>query len=200
MPWEPTGGRTSNNHTTLFIDNLPRGIISEWTRDLFSEFGKIVDVFVSKKKRKSNSLAFGFVRFSKLEDARRAVEKLDGHEIKGLKIKVSMARYDKGGSSFKRDVSENTGHKNREPRRRIVKPAFRDKRRYADVVAGDKKQAHVLLKLSENSVMVEKLNLAAIVELEPSTDVNVAASLLTETDIPFVCNSSLSPSKIVVFF
>lgn len=64
-------------------------------------------VFISRKIRKNSKAAFGFVRYCRTSDAEKAIRNLDSHVIKGLKIRVSMAKYDKTGVSFtKPDVRE----------------------------------------------------------------------------------------------
>lgn len=48
--------------------------------------------------------------------------------------------------------------------------------------------------------MVDKLNLAIVVELDVSTNMKHAASLIAETDLKVVCVSSIPPYKMLVFF
>ncbi|CAO2835011.1 unnamed protein product [Amaranthus hypochondriacus] len=48
--------------------------------------------------------------------------------------------------------------------------------------------------------MNEKLSRAAVVEIGPPYDVKQAVNSITGTDVPFVSMSSLSPSKIILFF
>lgn len=119
-----------------------------------------------------------------------------------------MAKYQKGGKTVavKHTLEHDVNH-------RITHPAHRDHRRYSEVLVGKLNKAtamereaefdktvQVPLKVYENPVMVNKLYLAVVVELEPSTNVKQPVSSLTGTDVPFVCTSSLSPSKIVLFY
>lgn len=74
------------------------------------------DVFISSKVRKGRNDAFGFVRFRKMADATTALEKVNCHRIKDSKIRVSFARYDKGGKAFRETFKpngENSKHLNR---------------------------------------------------------------------------------------
>ena len=55
--------------------------------------GKVVDIFLSKKKTRANNLPFAFVRFALLKEAQVAIKNLHGMEIRGCKIAVSVAEY-----------------------------------------------------------------------------------------------------------
>ncbi|CAO2815927.1 unnamed protein product [Amaranthus hypochondriacus] len=128
-PPEFNGGRQHGTPTTVFIDNLHQNMAKEWLWDVFSEYGKVEDIFISKKVRKSKRDAFGFVRYKKKHGALEAIKYLNGREVKGKKMVVSMAKYYKGGEPIKRSVAMENDI-------RIKSPAFRDGRRYVEVVKG----------------------------------------------------------------
>ena len=46
---------------TLFVDNLPKDMINEWLVQLFEFDARVVDVFVSCKRRRGRSNPFSFV-------------------------------------------------------------------------------------------------------------------------------------------
>ena len=73
---------------SLFVDGLPWEMTWGWLKEIFRREGEVFDVYVSKKTRQFNSSKFGFVRYKKLEEARRAVRNMDGAMIKGRKLKV----------------------------------------------------------------------------------------------------------------
>ncbi|KAH1033476.1 hypothetical protein J1N35_045650 [Gossypium stocksii] len=52
---------------------------------LFSFHGNVVDAFIPTK-RSNEGKRFGFVRFTKLEDAQREISRLDGFVMLGKKI------------------------------------------------------------------------------------------------------------------
>ncbi|CAO2817542.1 unnamed protein product [Amaranthus hypochondriacus] len=83
--------------SSLFVDGLPLNISREWLGDLFSEVGKVVDVFLSKKTRKINKDKFGFVRFENEGMSLAAIDRFNGYPINGQNIRVSLARYDRNG-------------------------------------------------------------------------------------------------------
>ena len=66
-----------------------------------------------------------------------AINDLDGYNFKGRKIRVSMAKYDRNGMSFDTKIGSNRVNTfNKKP---IRTPAFRDRRRYSDVLKGMQK-------------------------------------------------------------
>ena len=95
-------------------------------------------MFISTKSRKHTKDSFCFVRFMTISEAERAITEGNDFLFQGKKISVAMAKYDRNGSPVS-PVS---------PPRRVVgrqsnvirKPAFRDEREYAEVVAGTRNQ------------------------------------------------------------
>ena len=85
---------------SLFIDGLPKEMTWRWLLHIFREVGVVSDVCVSQKKRISHACRLGFVRFEKVEEARKAIRLLDGVKIKGMTMKVSFAKYDKNGKPW----------------------------------------------------------------------------------------------------
>lgn len=128
-PPEPNGGRQKGTPTTVFVDNLHQHMAREWLLDVFSEYGKVEDIYISKKIRETKRDAFGFVRYRRKLEALEAIKNLNGREVKGKSMVVSMAKYYKGGALIKRPIPM-------EHEKRIKYPAFRDGRRYAEVVQG----------------------------------------------------------------
>lgn len=82
------------------MDHLPKGISNEWLWDCFAGCGKVIDVYISKKQRPSCKDTFGFVRFDRRAEAEEAINKMDGVVVKGLKLHVTMAKYNKAGQPF----------------------------------------------------------------------------------------------------
>ena len=94
---------------SLFIDGLPKEMTRDWLLHIFRgegvvsnvyifwEEGVVSDVYVSSKRRRFHDYRFGFVRFELLVDAKKAVRNLDGAKIRGYRLQVSFAMYDKNG-------------------------------------------------------------------------------------------------------
>ncbi|CAO2817552.1 unnamed protein product [Amaranthus hypochondriacus] len=195
--------------TTLFIDHLPRGISPDWLHDLFSEYGAVEDVFVSKKIRKSCRDAFGFVKFKKSKDAQTAIIKLNGHVIKNSKIKVTVARYGRDGKEVqKKGSGVNQVEVPSKQRRGIEYPSHRDGRKYAEVVTSARKPpqpatvtpVQYSLKVTGDPIMADKLTRAAVVEYEDETSPKQAAAMVVDSNVPFAYISAISPLKLILFF
>lgn len=80
---------------SIYVDNLPLSVTNAWLWKLITNEGNMVDVFVSRKKRLNMNYLFGFVRFSREEEARYAIRRNNGLEVKGHRSMVTMSKYTK---------------------------------------------------------------------------------------------------------
>jgi len=78
--------------TKLFVGNLDFTVTGDELRDAFSQVGTVVDAVVISDKMTGRSRGFGFVEMSNEDEAKAAVEKLNGSDLKGRKINVNEAR------------------------------------------------------------------------------------------------------------
>lgn len=78
--------------TKLFVGNLEYTVTSDELREAFSQAGTVADAVVITDKMSGRSRGFGFVEMSSEEEAKAAVEKLNGSDLKGRKINVNEAR------------------------------------------------------------------------------------------------------------
>ncbi|MBI2074455.1 MAG: RNA-binding protein [Candidatus Levybacteria bacterium] len=76
----------------LFIANLPWSITSDKLRELFSQYGEIVNVELITDRNTGRSRGFGFVTFANAADAQKAIDEINGKEIDERKIIVNIAR------------------------------------------------------------------------------------------------------------
>jgi cold-inducible RNA-binding protein len=81
----------------LHIGNLSYSVTDEDLRQAFSEVGACSSASVITDRATGQSRGFGFVEMESEEDAQRAIEQLDGKDLKGRAIKVSEAREREGG-------------------------------------------------------------------------------------------------------
>lgn len=81
----------------LFIGNLPFKLREDDIRDLFTKFGEITEVAVPTNRDTGKPRGFAFVTY-KTEDSAKQALTLDGHEIDGRKIRVSIATGEKRAS------------------------------------------------------------------------------------------------------
>ena len=124
------------NGVTLFVDNLPNDMSPGWLVQLFKFDGRVMDAFVSRKRRRGRNNPFGFVRFSNEEEALKAVRNLHGTIVKGCKLEVTLAKYDRRGQTI---TTGRDNHVRSEPNRKPkvdkeYKAAMRDNRSYKEVV------------------------------------------------------------------
>lgn len=79
--------------TRLYVGQLGAEITSDELRQLFAAQGFVVSsARVIYDREGGRSRGFGFVELGSLEDARRAIEDLNGIDIRGRKILVKEAR------------------------------------------------------------------------------------------------------------
>ena len=76
----------------LYVGNLGFDVTNKDLEDVFAEVGAYESVSVITDRATGQSRGFGFVEMASNGDAQRAIQQLDGKEIKGRAIKVSEAR------------------------------------------------------------------------------------------------------------
>nr|ANQ45202.1 designer RRM-Dicer [synthetic construct] len=83
------GGGNKSQPKDLHVSNIPFRFRDPDLRQMFGQFGKILDVRIIFSTR--GSKGFGFVTFENSADADRAREKLHGTVVEGRKIEVNNA-------------------------------------------------------------------------------------------------------------
>lgn len=76
----------------LFVGSLPFATKEDELKDFFSKVGTVESVAIIMDKMTGRSKGFGFVEMSSEEEAKKAVETLNGSELGGRKIVVNVAR------------------------------------------------------------------------------------------------------------
>ncbi|NIT04355.1 RNA-binding protein [Candidatus Saccharibacteria bacterium] len=76
----------------LYVGNLPYSTTDDQLKELFSEAGTVESAVVITDKQSGRSKGFGFVEMSTEDEAKKAVESLDGREVEGRNLKVAEAR------------------------------------------------------------------------------------------------------------
>jgi len=76
----------------LYVGNLSYATTEDAIRQLFGAYGSPDSVSVISDRDTGRSKGFGFVEFSKDEEARAAMAALNGREIDGRPLTVSEAR------------------------------------------------------------------------------------------------------------
>ena len=189
-----------------------------------------MDVFISAKTRKNKNYCFGFVRYKSLQEAEDAISRLNEHVVRGRKLWVSMAKYGKDGgpisnarTDFQKEQRRLPEHKIGQQGRssavsfnRTREAAFRDGRRYADVVAGVRKQMEDLkaeleqkvkvipvthsINVSEDGKIANLLKSAIIAENSNVINIPQIQLKISECDVKVTGLFSLSPTKLLFVF
>ncbi|OGE04753.1 RNA-binding protein [Candidatus Curtissbacteria bacterium RIFCSPHIGHO2_12_FULL_41_17] len=76
----------------LFVGSLPFATTSDELKELFAQAGEVAEANIVTDKMTGRSRGFGFVEMAKEEDAKKAIEKLNGSDVGGRKIFVAEAK------------------------------------------------------------------------------------------------------------
>lgn len=91
----------------LYVGNLPFETAEEELRKLFEDFGQVSSVNILRDKFTGKSRGFGFVEMPVGEEAQKAIERLNGKELRGRALRVNEAkpRTDSGPSRGRTGMS-----------------------------------------------------------------------------------------------
>ena len=78
--------------TNLYVGNLSYNVDSAKLEEAFAKVGKVVSAQVITDRYSGRSRGFGFVEMSTDEEAKKAVDELNGKELDGREIVVNEAR------------------------------------------------------------------------------------------------------------
>lgn len=78
--------------TKLFVGGLPYAVTDDRLQEVFSVAGTVVSAKVIVDRETNRSKGFGFVEMSSDEEAKAAVEQLNGKEVDGRTLTVNEAR------------------------------------------------------------------------------------------------------------
>ena len=76
----------------LFVGSLPWSVHDEQLAQIFAEAGTVDSARVITERDTGRSKGFGFVEMASDDEAKKAVETLNGKEIEGRAITVNEAR------------------------------------------------------------------------------------------------------------
>ncbi|HTZ21282.1 MAG TPA: RNA-binding protein [Opitutaceae bacterium] len=94
------------NHTMgnskLYVGNMSFNTSEDELRSTFGQFGTVTDVYVAMDKMTGRPRGFAFVTMGTPEEAKLAIEKLNGTDLGGRALTVNEARpkEEGGGRSF----------------------------------------------------------------------------------------------------
>ena len=77
----------------IYIGNINYEVTEEELREIIKKKGfDVKDVNIIRDKFSGRSKGFGFAEFENDEQVQKAIESLDGHELKSRKLKVNKAQ------------------------------------------------------------------------------------------------------------
>lgn len=76
----------------LFVGSLPFSTTDDDLQDAFAAFGTVVSARVIMDRETGRSKGFGFVEMTTEEEAKAAIDGMDGKELGGRAINVNVAR------------------------------------------------------------------------------------------------------------
>ena len=81
----------------IYVGNLSFSSTEEGVRELFSEYGEVVDVSLITDRETGRPRGFGFVEMRNQDEAQKAIESLNGVEFEGRTLTINEARSRTGG-------------------------------------------------------------------------------------------------------
>jgi RNA recognition motif-containing protein len=88
----------------LFVGSLSFEVTDLDLEDLFKQYGEVLSAKVIVDRDSGRSRGFGFVEMNSDGSAQSAIDALNGTEVKGRTVNVSIAKErtdDRGSSSFR---------------------------------------------------------------------------------------------------
>jgi RNA recognition motif-containing protein len=76
----------------LYVGNIPFGSTEDDIREIFAPMGEVVRCHLVLDRETNRSKGFAFIEMASDDEARKAMEKLNGFEIDGRRLVVNEAR------------------------------------------------------------------------------------------------------------
>nr|XP_043632069.1 29 kDa ribonucleoprotein A, chloroplastic-like [Erigeron canadensis] len=86
-----SGGRSFDNTNRVYVGNLAWSVDNLALETLFREQGNVVDAKVVYDRESGRSRGFGFVTYSSADEVNSAIDSLNGVDLDGRNIRVSVA-------------------------------------------------------------------------------------------------------------
>lgn len=76
----------------LYVGNLSYGLTDALLKDEFAKIGEVTEAVIITDRNSGRSKGFGFVTMSDDATAEKALNELNGKELQGRELKISIAR------------------------------------------------------------------------------------------------------------
>lgn len=78
-------------NTRLFVGNLSFHTTEDDLQQLFAEYGEVLDLKIMQDRETGRSRGFGFVTMGTSDEAKKAMEALDGTDLDARTLRVNEA-------------------------------------------------------------------------------------------------------------
>ena len=78
--------------SNLYVGNLSFDVGEKELEELFTSYGEVVSANLITDRQTGRPRGFGFVEMGQADDAKKAIEALDGKEFKGRNLTVNVAK------------------------------------------------------------------------------------------------------------
>ena len=161
--------------TTLFIDGISEMVGYKQIRELFAQYGDLVNVFVQRLRKEGRRFRFGFVRYALEEHALQAISCVNGRNLGSAWLSVSVAKpphksdVDKsklGGSAIASSVTQ--GKVADQALQVLPSISFPSARSWRDVVLGKQGRGRLVrFSLGEECIIAHRCSFIAEVPRVP---------------------------------
>ncbi|KPL17590.1 MAG: RNA-binding protein [Bacteroides sp. SM1_62] len=76
----------------IYVGNLNYNLSEDELEKVFSPYGEVTSVKIIRDKYTDQSKGFGFIEMTDDADAQKAIDELNGTEVKGRELRVNQAR------------------------------------------------------------------------------------------------------------
>ena len=76
----------------IYVGNLNYNLSEDDLEKVFSSYGEVASVKIIRDKYTDQSKGFGFIEMANDADAQKAIDELNGTEVKGRELRVNQAR------------------------------------------------------------------------------------------------------------
>lgn len=76
----------------IYVGNLNYNLSEDELEKVFSAYGEVASVKIIRDKYTDQSKGFGFIEMANDADAQKAIDELNGTEVKGRELRVNQAR------------------------------------------------------------------------------------------------------------
>ena len=76
----------------IYVGNIPYSSSEDSLRSLFEQYGEVTSVTIVTDRYTGRSRGFGFVEMPNDDQAREAINSLNGHEFEGRELRVNESR------------------------------------------------------------------------------------------------------------